>query len=69
VPDQMKRVQATVDVAAHKPESCRAVRLTGETGSSRILDYLDKGDENRCAGSFYLSLMRFGDTDKRLVNL
>lgn len=41
------------------------------------LDYLDKGDDNRRACSLYLSLMdrmgvtldRFGDTDKRLMNL
>jgi hypothetical protein len=43
----------------------------------RVLDYLDKGDDNRRACSLYLSLMdkmgvpldRFGDTDRRLVNL
>jgi hypothetical protein len=43
----------------------------------RVLDYLDKGDDNRRACSLYLSLMdrmgvhldRFGDTDKRLVDL
>ncbi|MGH9632856.1 MAG: DUF1552 domain-containing protein, partial [Bryobacteraceae bacterium] len=48
---------------------------TLETG--RILDYLDKGDDNRRACSLYLSIMdrmgvqldRFGDTDKRLVDL
>jgi hypothetical protein len=43
----------------------------------RILDYLDKGDDNRRACSLYLSLMdrmgvqldRFGDTGERLVEL
>jgi hypothetical protein len=49
----------------------------GTIQTGRILDYLDKGDENRRACSLYLSLMdrmgvkleRFGDTDKRLVEL
>ena len=49
----------------------------GSLKSGRILDYLDKGDDNRRACSLYLSLMdrmgvrleRFGDTDKRLVDL
>jgi len=43
----------------------------------RILDYLDKGDDNRRACSMYRTLMdrmgvtleRFGDTDKRLTDL
>jgi hypothetical protein len=55
--------------------------LAGRGGGSlrpgRVLDYLDRGDENRRACSLYLSLMdrmgvqleRFGDTDKRLVDL
>ncbi len=42
-----------------------------------ILDYPDKGNDNRRACSLYLSLMdkmgvqldRFGDTDKRLAEL
>jgi hypothetical protein len=42
-----------------------------------MLDYLDKGNDNRRACSLYLSLMdrmgvhldRFGDTDKRLPGL
>ena len=42
-----------------------------------MLDYLDKGDDNRRACSLYLSLMdkmgvqldRFGDSDKRLADL
>jgi hypothetical protein len=56
--------------------------LAGHGGGSlktggRILDLLDKGDENRRACSLYLSIMdrmgvqldRFGDTEKRLVDL
>jgi hypothetical protein len=43
----------------------------------RILDFLDKGNDNRRACSLYLSMMdrmgvkldRFGDTDKRLPGL
>ncbi|MEX2260739.1 MAG: hypothetical protein WD696_02245 [Bryobacteraceae bacterium] len=42
-----------------------------------MLDYLDKGDDNRRACSLYLSLMdrmgvqleRFGDTSQRLTDL
>lgn len=57
------------------------VLLTGKGGGSlktgRILDYLDKGDENRKACSLYLSLMdrmgvkldRFGDATMRLEGL
>jgi hypothetical protein len=57
------------------------ITLAGKAGGSlrtgRILDYLDKGDDNRRACSLYLSLMdlmgvrldRFGDTDKRLAGL
>jgi hypothetical protein len=56
--------------------------LAGHAGGQlktggRILDYLDKGDDKRRACSLYLSIMdrmgvkleRFGDTDKRLVDL
>jgi hypothetical protein len=56
--------------------------LAGHAGGSlktggRILDYMDKGNENRKACSLYLSVMdrmgvqldRFGDADKRLVEL
>ena len=55
--------------------------LTGKGGGSikpgRILDYLDKGDENRKACSLHLSLMdrmgvkldRFGDASTRLEDL
>lgn len=49
----------------------------GTLKTGRILDYLDKGNENRRACSLYLSLMdrmgvkldRFGDADKRLPDL
>ena len=49
----------------------------GSLKTGRILDYLDKGDDNRRACSLYLSIMdrmgvqldRFGDSDKRLANL
>jgi hypothetical protein len=55
--------------------------LAGKAGGAlrtgRVLDYLDKGDDNRRACSLYLSLSdlmgapldRFGDTDKRLAGL
>lgn len=56
------------------------ILLAGRGGGlkpGRVLDYLDLGDDRRRACSLYLSLMdrmgveldRFGDTDKRLVNL
>jgi len=52
-------------------------RAGGAMKTGRILDYMDKGDENRRACSLYLSIMdrmgvkldRFGDTDKRLTEL
>jgi hypothetical protein len=55
--------------------------LAGQAGGAlktgRVLDYLDKGNDNRRACSLYLSLMdrmgvhldRFGDTDQRLSGL
>jgi hypothetical protein len=54
-----------------------AGRAGGTLKPGRVLDYLDKGEDNRRACSLYLSLMdrmgvkleRFGDTDKRLVDL
>jgi hypothetical protein len=54
-----------------------AGRGNGTLKTGRILDYLDKGDNNRRACSLYLSIMdkmgvrldRFGDTDKRLADL
>jgi hypothetical protein len=57
------------------------VLLTGKGGGSlktgRVLDYMDKGNENRKICSLHLGLMdrmgvtldRFGDADKRLENL
>ncbi|MBX5494975.1 MAG: DUF1552 domain-containing protein [Bryobacteraceae bacterium] len=56
------------------------ILLAGRGGGlkpGRVLDYLDKGDDNRRACSLYLTLMdkmgvhleRFGDTDKRLTEI
>lgn len=56
------------------------ILLAGHGGglkTGRILDYLDRGDDNRRACSLYLSLMdrlgvslpRFGDSDRRLADL
>ena len=49
----------------------------GTLKQGRVLDYMDKGEDNRRACSLYLSMMdrmgvrldRFGDTDKRLADL
>jgi hypothetical protein len=49
----------------------------GDFATGRVLDYRDRGDDNRRACSLYLSLMdrlgvalpRFGDTDRRLAEL
>jgi hypothetical protein len=54
-----------------------AGHANGAIKTGRILDYLDKGNDNRRACSLYLSIMdvmgvrldRFGDTDKRLDGL
>ena len=54
-----------------------AGRAGGALKTGRVLDYLDKGNDNRHACSLYLSIMdcmgvkldRFGDTDKRLDKL
>lgn len=54
-----------------------AGRGGGTLKTGRILDYMDKGDDNRRACSLYLSLMdrmgvnlpQFGDADRRLVEL
>jgi hypothetical protein len=68
------------DGDAHSADQFPIV-LAGKAGGAlqtgRILDYLDKGNENRRACSLYLSLMdkmgvqldRFGDADKRLAGL
>ncbi len=62
------------------PTSCRScspARAADRSKAGRILDYLDKGDENRKACSLHLSLMdrmgvkldRFGDASTRLEDL
>jgi hypothetical protein len=68
------------DGDAHSAERL-PILLTGKGGGTlktgRILDYLDKGDENRKACSLHLSLMdrmgvkleRFGDASTRLTDL
>jgi hypothetical protein len=68
------------DGDAHSAEQMPFVlagRGNGTIRTGRVLDYMDKGDENRRACSLYLSLMdrmgvkleRFGDTGKRLTDL
>ena len=68
------------DGDAHSAEQLPVVlagRAGGAMQTGRILDYLEKGDDNRRACSLYLSLMdlmgvkldSFGDTDRRLVGL
>lgn len=68
------------DGDTHSAEQLPIV-LAGKAGGAlrtgRVLDYMDKGNDNRRASSLYLSLMdrmgvkldRFGETDKRLENL
>lgn len=68
------------DGDAHSADQLPII-LAGKAGGAlqpgRILDYLDKGNDNRRACSLYLSLMdlmgvqldRFGDADKRLAGL
>lgn len=54
-----------------------AGKAGGQLQTGRILDYLNKGNDNRLACSLFLSLMdlmgvrldRFGDADKRLAGL
>jgi hypothetical protein len=51
--------------------------MGGTLATGRVLNYRDKGDENRKLCSLYLSLMdrmgvplkRFGDADSRLLGL
>ncbi len=51
--------------------------LDGALATGRVLDYLDKGDDNRRISSLYLSLMdrmgvslpRFGDAERRLAGI
>ncbi len=68
------------DGDAHSAEQMPIVlagRGNGTLKPGRVLDYLDKGDDNRRACSLYLSIMdrmgveldRFGDTGKRLTDL
>jgi hypothetical protein len=68
------------DGDAHSADQLPVViagRAGGALRTGRILDYLDKGDDNRRACSLYLSLAdlmgapldRFGDSDKRLAGL
>jgi hypothetical protein len=54
-----------------------AGRGGGTLATGRVLDYLDRGDDQRRACSLYLSLMdrlgvtlrEFGDADRRLADL
>ena len=68
------------DGDAHGADQLPIVLAGGAGGSlrgGRILDFLDKGNDNRRACSLYLSIMdqmgvkldRFGDTDKRLPDV
>jgi hypothetical protein len=68
------------DGDAHSAEQLPIVlagRAGGAMQTGRVLDYLEKGNDNRRACSLYLSMMdrmgvrldRFGDTDKRLDGL
>jgi len=76
----MMMASSLFDGDAHSAEQL-PILLTGKGGGTlktgRILNYLDKGDENRKACSLHLSLMdrmgvkleRFGDATARLVDL
>jgi len=68
------------DGDAHSADHLPIVLAGGSSAgmkTGRILDYLDKGNENRRACSLYLSLMdkmgvqldRFGDADNRLAEI
>lgn len=68
------------DGDAHSAEQLPIVlagRVGGAMQTGRVLDYMDKGNDNRRACSLYLSLMdrmgvhldRFGDTEKPLDGL
>ena len=65
------------DGDAHSADQLPIVLAGGAMLKGRVLDYLDKGNENRRACSLFLSLMdrmgirldRFGDTDRRLAGL
>jgi hypothetical protein len=73
-------VSSLYDGDAHGADQLPIVLAGGAGGAlqgGRMLDYLDKGNDNRRACSLYLSIMdrmgvkldRFGDTDKRLPDL
>jgi hypothetical protein len=68
------------DGDAHGAEQLPIVLAGGAGGAmktGRVLDYFEKGNDNRRACSLYLSMMdrmgvkldKFGDTDKRLDGL
>jgi hypothetical protein len=68
------------DGDAHSADQLPIVLAGGAGGAlarGRVLDYLDKGNDNRRACSLFLSLMdligvsldRFGDSDRRLAGL
>jgi hypothetical protein len=68
------------DGDAHSADQLPIVLAGGAGGAlqrGRILDYLDKGNDNRRACCLFLSLMdlmgvrldRFGDSDRRLAGL
>jgi hypothetical protein len=68
------------DGDAHSAEQMPMLLAGGGGGTlkhGRVLDYMDKGDDNRRACSLYLSIMdrmgvrleRFGDTGQRLADL
>ena len=54
-----------------------AGRAGGSLKTGRVLDYMDRGDDNRRACSLYLSIMdrmgvsltHFGDSDRRLTGI
>jgi hypothetical protein len=65
------------DGDAHSADQLPIVLAGGALKRGRVLDYLDKGNDNRRACSLFLSLMdlmgvhldRFGDSDRRLAGL
>jgi hypothetical protein len=68
------------DGDAHSAEQMPMILAGGGNGTlkgGRVLDYFERGNDNRRACSLYLSLMdrmgvvldRFGDTDRRLADL
>ena len=63
--------------SVHDNTKLPVLTLGGTLATGRVLDYREKGDENRKVCSRYLSLMdrmgvqpeRFGDADTRLAGL